>query len=403
MLFRYNVCMDLILPAGEAINRLLAATWNPQRLPPVDAIPWPEVLRLLEPGSLGPVVYRLLQGDWSSLPRQARHELEQMYYRSAEANTRCFFQLEHLGSNLHRLGKPAILLKGAALVSSLYTSIAPRAIGDIDLLVKSEDIPAYRQALTALGYSPVEVEHHHGSVLMDFNQEQFLPLAPHREMVELHWHLLDAPYYMRKVSMAWFWENTLQQEIAGHSYHVLNPEANLVYLPAHLALHHQFARLHNLFDLALLIQQHNSHLDWLKIVQSAWSFELLNALRGTLERLSQTWPDLPVAEPLRLISSIKPSPEDDRLFRLYLSPDRNNSLDFYTALSSLPDLRSKVRYVWVRLFPQKEYMIRRYRVKAGWQLPYWYIFRLFQGVFRFLRKLPEARKIARGSSKKPPG
>lgn len=395
--------MNPILPAGEAINRLLAATWNPQRLPPVDAVPWPKVLRLLEPGSLGPVVYGLLQAVWPSLPSQVQHDLEQMYYRSAEANTRCLFQLEHLVSNLHRLGKPYMLLKGAALVSSIYSSIAPRTIGDIDLLMQSEDIPAYRQALAALGYSPVEVEHHPGSVLMDFNQEQFLPPAPYRDMVELHWHLLDAPYYMRKVSMAWFWENTLQMETAGHSYHVLNPEANLVYLPAHLALHHQFARLHNLFDLALLIQQHNSQLDWQKVIQSAWSFDLLNALRGTIERLSQTWPDLPVAEPLRLISTIQPSPEDDRQFRLYLFPARNNSLNFYTALSSLPDLRSKVRYAWVRLFPQKEYMIRRYLVKASWQLPYWYIFRLFQGVFRFLRMLPEARKIARGSSKKSPG
>ena len=59
---------------------------------------------------------------------------------------------------------------------------------------------------------------------------------------------------MQRVPMAWFWENTRGSgRSTGQAFRVLSAEANVLYLSAHLALHHGFRRLHSLLDLALLI------------------------------------------------------------------------------------------------------------------------------------------------------
>jgi hypothetical protein len=213
--------------------------------------------------------------------------------------------------------------------------------------------------------------------------------------VELHWHILDVPYYLRHVPMDWFWENSDTIAIGGQPFQVLNVEANLVYLPAHLALHHRFQGLHSYLDLALLIVQNQCHIDWPKVIDAARSFELLTALRETMERLAQCWPSLPLEEPRRQIACLKPSHMDARLFHLLTAQSRSTTLDFYTTLVSLPDYPARARYAWYNLFPQPAYMRGRYRVNANWQLPYWYLYRLAAGLPRLARVLPSARQLER--------
>jgi len=343
------------------------------------------------------MLYSLTQGMRGSMPCDVQHVLEQAFYRCVAENTLCLNQLEHLQPALSRTGTSLLLLKGAALAQTLYGESAQRQFGDIDLAVPVENVPACRKALIELGYVPSLVEQQPGALLAHRNQELFEPPHPYRAMLELHWHILDVPYYLQHVPMDWFWKNTDSLLVAGEPFQVLNPEANLIYLPAHLALHHRFQRLHSLFDLALLIVKHHDQLDWQKVFNAAYSFELISALRATLERLAQCWPELPIDEPRHMLQIMQPSPTDARLFSLLTAESRTNFLDYYTILMTLPDFTARRRYAWVNLFPQPEYMMKRYAIQRRWQLPFWYLFRLTGGLFRFVSKLPLARRIARGS------
>ena len=153
--------------------------------------------------------------------------------------------------------------------------------------------------------------------------------------------------------MDWFWENSDTRSIAGQPFQVLNSTANLVYLPAHLALHHRYGQLHSLLDLALLIVHNQGQLDWPQIITAARSFELVTALKGTLDRLARYWPSLPLDEPRRQLAAITPSRADARIYRLLGIETPSTSLSIYTTLIPSPNAAARARFMWDNIFRRR--------------------------------------------------
>ncbi|MHB1318035.1 MAG: nucleotidyltransferase family protein [Anaerolineae bacterium] len=379
----------------QAVYRILAAAWEPGSLPSADEIPWDGVLRLVGPSNVAGLVYMLTEDLRPAMPDRVKALLEQAFYLSAAANARCLHQLGQVYDSLAATGAPLLLLKGAALAETLYADAALRRIGDIDLAVHVEWVGPCRDALLGQGYVPFRIEERPAGLLVTSNQIQLDPPKPGQVSVELHWHILDVPYYLRRVPMAWFWENTQAQTVAGLSFRVLNAEANVLYLSAHLALHHAFRGLHSLLDLALLIVRTGAGLNWAKVIEAARRFELISALRETLDHLAEAWPSLPLDEPRRQLATLTPTRMDARLYRLLTSESRTPTLQFYASLSSIPGLFAKARYVAMHLLPQPAYMRRRYGFRSNWQLPFWYLYRLADGLWRLARTVVRSRPLAR--------
>jgi hypothetical protein len=336
---------------------------------------------------VAPFLHTAIQQMGISLPETDRETLEQIHYQTVAADTYRLQDLERILATLSTVPLPVLLLKGPALTETLYRDLALRAMGDIDLVVPTLHVPISQQILTELGYAPTEIDVSPGAHLDYRNEQAFEYREPHHATVELHWHLLDIPYYLHKVPMNWFWQNTETVEIAGHPVQVLNPEANMLYLPAHLALHHRFHGLRWFVDLALLVHKHHDSLDWEVVLAAAQEFELLLVLRETLDRLASYWPSLPLDEPRRRLHRLQPAPFERRLFRLLTVEPRSPLLDFYTDVVCLPSPSERVRFILLNLFPQRAYMAKRYGLKRAWQLPYGYLYRLGDGLLKLTRTL----------------
>jgi hypothetical protein len=389
----YNPPMTDKPETWAILSQLLAANWDHHGASLRDSIPWPEVAHLARSDNLGPLLYAAAQRLDLDIPDGIRATLELTYYQAAIANTLHLERLSDTLSTLARDDEPVLLLKGIALAENLYGNVALRPTGDSDLVVSKQQVPAYRRALLELGYVPLELEFATGAQLAYRNEEALtLPETP-QVVIELHWHLLDLPYYLRKVPMNWFWENTQSLRIGGQSVKILNPEANLLYLPAHLALHHRFHGLRWFVDLALLVHKHQDTLDWDNVIDRAEEFELVLVLRETLDRLAGYWPSLPLKAPRRRLHDLEPSAIEARLFRLLTAEPRSPLLDFYTDIICLPDLRAKGRFVLLNVFPQPAYMDRRYGTERMWQLPFWYLYRFGDGVVKMIRTLPQAIRL----------
>lgn len=384
------------LSAHQAVNRWIASAWDAEALPAIEAIPWADALPVVLASNVGALVYALTARQRGALPGEARQALAQAFYGTAAANTRCLQQLGQVQEALAAAGISLLLLKGAALAQTLYSDVALRLIGDLDVAVRPEDVAAARQALLALGYAPGQVEERTGSLQEYSNQELFAPPAPYSAPLELHWHILDVPYYLHSLPMAWFWEHSQPLSPQSELVRVLDPVANLLYLPAHLALHHRYDRLHSFCDLALLVARYGKDLDWSQVAAVARRFELLTAFRETLGRLAQRWPTLPLAEALAAAAALAPTANDARLYRLLTAEPRNTSLHLYTTLVSLPNARERARYLWTQLLPEPRYMVARYGIRARWQLPGWYLYRLAGGLWRLLGKAPRLWRAERG-------
>lgn len=376
------------LPAHAALCRLLACAWDIQQAPDPALVPWVDVAGLVGRGNLAGLLHTLTAAMREAIPPPVRLSFEQAHYATIAANVRTLEQLGQVRAALGEVGAPVLLLKGAALTETLYAALGPRHIGDIDLLVPREVVPACRAVLLRLGYAPQEAEVRPGTHLAYRYEECFTPPANAETAVELHWHLLDVPWYAQRVPVDWFWGHSAARSFAGQPFQALDDVANLVYLPAHLALHHAFAGLHARFDLALLIAQGQPRLDWDRVIAAARAFELVSALRGSLERLGQDWPSLPLEEPRRLLADVAPSRNDARLYRLLTTQSHSTPLSVYTTLVALPGPGARVRYLRDNVFPQPAYMRARYPVRRDWHLPFWYAYRALAGLVRYVRALP---------------
>jgi hypothetical protein len=101
------------------------------------------------------------------LPDAVRSELNALYYREARDAGARWLELRAIRAALDG-GPSCVLLKGGALLASLYAELAERPMWDVDLLVAGEaqadDIVA---RLTAIGFASVRAEraHHHRPAL----------------------------------------------------------------------------------------------------------------------------------------------------------------------------------------------------------------------------------------------
>ncbi len=390
---RYNALMTQHQFAHDQLLELLTAAWTHRSPRLRGSVPWAEVDKIARFHGCAPMIYGVLEQVGTSIPRDVHEMWQQSYYLTVTANAYHVQNLSQLLEALANLDTPILLLKGAALAEILYDNITQRPMGDADLVIPAHKLPACEGALLGLGFVPSAVELTPGMDVAYHNELSFSPREPFHIYVELHWHLLDIPYYLLKVPMDWFWENTETVEIAAHPVQVLTPEANLLYLPAHLALHHRFHGLRWFVDLAMLVHKYHETLDWDTVIGKAQEFELLLVLRETLDRLHGYWPSLPLEEPRQRLRALNPTPFEARLLRLLTTEPRSPLLDFYTDLVSLPNWPARMRFALLNLFPQQAYMAQRYGVKSALQLPYWYLYRLGDGAVKLGRTLPQVLRL----------
>lgn len=181
---------------------LLAALWEPREPESAAVIPWPDVIRLAQAEDVAPLLHVAVQRASLPIPEEVRDTLEYAFYQTVAADTLRTQDLRPLLAALSSTGTPTLLLKGPALGRMLYQDTAIRPMGDIDLAVPLESVAACHTILASLGYTPVETEIAPGSQLAYRNEQGFLHKEPLHPAVELHWHLLDIPYYLRNVPIS---------------------------------------------------------------------------------------------------------------------------------------------------------------------------------------------------------
>jgi len=163
------------------------------------------------------------------------------YYATAARNILLYRELAGVLNALAEAGVPTIVLKGAALASTVYPSIAHRPMGDIDLLVRPQDLERAQRTLEAAGYR-----------FLPEPEERFKPfdtrftgeMAFRREgctgaLIELHWELISAEWYRRTTTLKVeaLWERARPLRLEGAAAWQLSPEDSLIHLCVHLAAH----------------------------------------------------------------------------------------------------------------------------------------------------------------------
>ncbi len=167
------------------------------------------------------------------IPSEVQMALRNSYHRTAARNMRVYQQLLRLLEAFNTESIPVILLKGAHLAELVYGNIALRPMGDIDILVKHEDLSKSGALLKKQGYEMSQedvgrsLEH-----LPPFRKKGCLD-------VEIHFNIAAAPVSNNFV-VEELWNRAKTEQIQGVDVLTLCPEDLLLHLCLHTTIHHCF-------------------------------------------------------------------------------------------------------------------------------------------------------------------
>ena len=160
-------------------------------------------------------------------------------YRDAAANVVRFAELEAVLTALAHAGVEAVVLKGAALCSTVYPNIAERTMQDVDLLVRRSQLGLAHRCMLGLGYETSEASSERIGPFQVYTTGErgyHRQLGQFNLIFELHWQLSSVEAYSRiDVESLWAERNPLQ---IGEVYAwQLSPRDTLMHVCVHLASH----------------------------------------------------------------------------------------------------------------------------------------------------------------------
>lgn len=283
-------------PTPEARLLLLISRVRPsvpalkQAQATIDAsVDWHEFLTLCARHGTAGTAYRNLQG-LRDVPEEHLKHFEALYNKTLSSNVRKLAELQRVLAALGGKGIGAICLKGPVASEVIFGDPGLYPSGDIDLLVRPEDMDGTTECLTTMGYSIL----HSG---YDEYRDYFMRELSHISMgdgkfvIEPHWNLFFR-YFNADPSL--WWEGATAAGPGGSSYRLLSPESDVIYNSFRLFFK-GFAPLRFLVILAELIRHYEGEMDWARLQQTARALNFSGVLCVCL-RLAHELLGAPVPE-----------------------------------------------------------------------------------------------------------
>jgi hypothetical protein len=238
------------------------------------------------------------------------------------------------------------------LAETVYPDIALRPFGDIDLLIHKNDLYKFKPKLLQFGYE-----------LSEPSDKAIKSIKKDGIALDIHWHLVNSPY-SKYIDIDEFWKNTVTINIEGIDAFVLSPENLLIHLCLH-ASRHYYPQLICLVDISEVIQHYGEILDWELFLEKALHYKICPpmyySLTHTKELFNTSIPD----SVLDSLSLYNVSSFDDKIFFALLAIPGDSGAN--SAIATFLDINGiipKIRYLFSKLFPGKDFMAKRYSGKG---------------------------------------
>lgn len=322
---------------------------------------WERALNLAATHRVSNLLFDAIQNNAEPPPR-VKSTLSEIYNRTAFTNLYLLNELGRLLAVLKSNDIDVLVLKGAGLAITAYRTIGLRPMVDVDLLLHRRDIPTALDVLAREGFDR-SIEPRPGAALEFENEIALHKIGLEPIRLDIHWSLFDSHFYQETLSLDWFWRSARVSSWQEFHYQVPGPEAQLIHLCGHLALHHALSpALLWLNDLVEVISKYQDDIDWELMFEKATEMRLVLPVQKYLEIVVE---ELNAPIPLEVFQSFKYLPAEgiEKRVSRWHSGKRERSL----ASRVLPDLleipagRRQLRYIWSKLIPTPEYIRWRYR------------------------------------------
>ncbi len=300
------------------------------------------------------VYYHLNNSEFKAyVPSQYLEQLRNYYHRNSARNMIISGETKKILKIFNEENIKAIVLKGIFLAENIYKNIAFRPIGDIDILVRKDDLSEVDKILKSSGF--LATTNHRDALSIappsPVNSLVYLKKTP-GAVVHLHWHLINTTWpldsLVNKIDMERIWSCARATRIGGIEALTLAPEHLLIYLSQH-SLTHSFDRLILLADILETLRHYKERLDYELVVGEAERFNLSPVLFYSLSFASNLLnfeiPELERLKPAGFSLS-------DRIFSLFMRKGvRHYWLSYLIYLSMEKGFFSKLSFMGRTLFP----------------------------------------------------
>jgi hypothetical protein len=185
-----------------------------------------------------------------------------------------------------------LVLKGWAYSAELYEDLGERQLGDVDLLVKAEDLREACGLMEALAFEMAVPEHNFSGdqqlkngwqpLAVTFQKKNGLCIDIHSHIITSTWSLTAYP-----ITLETLWAHKqLFCDVAGNRCYRLSPEDHLLHLVSHIMRHGTGAVVEKSYlDLEHLLRKYGQSLDWERVMQQAAEWQMRVGLAFVFETL----------------------------------------------------------------------------------------------------------------------
>jgi hypothetical protein len=289
--------------AADLLVALLRAELGSAPRPPAEAVAasdWRMLEQMAETHGVAPFLELLLAPFAECVPADARLRFELRAIGNRMRNRIVGALLHEIDAQFAAVGVPVLLLKGAALLHTLYGEAGPRALSDIDVLVPSGGLEEAGNALGEIGFAPMREPNEHffrRSMHTVFQRPQLRSIA-----VEVHWDLAE-PYRPYAFDLDAIWSAARPLGSDGRALRTMSNEHTIAYLCLHLERHAIFyrhildredwfemvvrggvgSRLVWLYDVALCMRRWGAAVDWERLVECSNGWAIAPNVRAALQ------------------------------------------------------------------------------------------------------------------------
>lgn len=233
-----------------------------------------KLLKLAYAHAVFPLLYKTL---YKLFPHHTLiEEIKPYYLAHVQYNMAMTTALSKIVSKFKEANIPVLHLKGPILSQQLYNDIGSRQFGDLDILIKKENLKDVLQLLEEAHYNP-EIILQQETREVFFNAVNVLGFhhASSHTRIEVHWELLSKNYAIEwDTSLLWKASQTVS--INNHSFNTLTKEHTLLYLCLH-GSKHLFERLLWVCDIDRILRT-QQNIQWVKVQQEAKSLGIMRML-----------------------------------------------------------------------------------------------------------------------------
>jgi hypothetical protein len=283
--------------------------------------------------------------------------LSSRYYSNLASNINLLDEFFGVLKRLNKIGIEVIVLKGIFLTEKLYKNIGLRPMTDADVLVRKEAIPEVIKAMPDLGYHITP--HGHLGYIKNGN----LPAV-----IDFHWDI-----WFPEIDDAW--KRCNEAMIGDTPARTLDNEDALIYMATHQSINHGMHKLIWLCDIHEFIRAYRDIIEWGDFIRRVKDYNIEFPLYYTL---SHTKKLLGADVPSHVLEELKPVKSNSFKAGVFEKTTTNHytvDVGHLLYLILLKGFRKKASYLFHYIFPQRDFMIKRYSLSSGRNSYLYYIVR----------------------------